>query len=64
MSDKYSAAVDETTSECKWCRTSLSWSNLAGDGVCMRCYNILTEANITHREIFGATRQQPENAAA
>lgn len=58
MNKKFEAKSFEDASLCTWCETPLGSANLVRQSVCVRCYKLLVNANLSDEEIFSSKDQK------
>lgn len=54
MPNQSKLQLDNKGALCSWCERTLISGNMAGESVCMRCYQMLRVAGIKEEEIFSA----------
>lgn len=61
MSEKSEKPLFEEAKLCGWCGVQLNSTNLARQLVCVRCYELLKNANLSSAEIFGDDWRKAKN---
>jgi len=53
MNDLSESSVESETTQCSWCEDGRELTGYSGDPVCGRCRTLLTNAGVSHVEIYG-----------
>ncbi len=62
MNNKFEAKSFEDAQLCAWCGIPLGSANLVRQSVCVRCYKLLMNANLSDEEIFGTKDRKKESS--